>query len=822
MNATTTTRALACAMTLLGDAAVATGMDSTGVMKGPVVISEFMSVNTRTAKDEDGDASDWIELWNRGDRQVDLGGWGLSDKASKPLRWRLPSTNLPPGGHMLVWASGKDRTIAGRPLHASFKLSAGGDSLMLSTPDGTTSSALKPAYPVQHADVSFGIIPGPTPRLGYSTRPTPGQPNAGDGAQPWDAWADPSHEPMEPKAGGVLTVSVQARPTDAAKGRPVVKWRRNFDPETEAALRDDGQEGDRTAGDGRWTATLPLGKTQPGDMVRWRFAMPDDRGGLWRWPLSSREPQAEGWLGTLVDPGAVTSALPVVHWFVEPSRLASMDSDAGAPAWLYHGGEFYDGAWVKVRGNTTAGFEKKSHRVEFPAGHAFRPPHGGARVRATSFMAEWGDPTYLRQHLSFWMMTRAGVAAPFHEPVRIQLNGRFHQLAMHSLPLGEEVLELAGLDPGGALYKAVGLVLPGGEGSGGFEKKTRRREGNEDYVALAAALGDDRPPAERARSWMDLGDVPATINYIAVARLCQEDDDIWANLSLYHDNDGSGRWRPVAFDMNVSWGFSYGAGEILAHRDDFRSHPFWGAEGIGSNQGHNRLYDVVVRHPFTREMLRRRMRTLMDDAWRPPGAVGDGGGWIERHVNEMAARMRPEATLDRQRWGEPWTGRPGIPAARSLDAGIEDLMRTFVEPRRRHFFVTHAATNAARPIGVGTTLSAGIPDRQPSPADLQVHARVGEPRGRGDGWAVVSNTHPFSVDLSGWRLGDGKGFTLPPGSVLPAHAAGLVVESWEGFRRRTTSPKPGEGRLVLGRWKTLPSQAGAVPLAPAMASRAGE
>ena len=251
----------------------------------------------------------------------------------------------------------------------------------------------------------------------------------------------------------------------------------------------------------------------------------------------------------------------------------------------------------RSRGNTTAGFPKKSHRVEFPAGHRFQPPHGRRRVRATSFMAEWGDPTYLRQHLCFWLMRRAGAAAPFHEPVRLQLNGEFYQLAMHSLPLGEDLLEREHLDPAGALYKAVGHVLPGGEGSGGFEKKTRRKEGNEDYVAFARAIGDDRPPLARATALMDLGDVPAIINYMAVARLCQEDDDIWANLSLYHDNEGSGRWRPVAFDMNVSWGFSYGAGEILADRDDFRSHPFWGADGIGSNQGHNRLYDVVVRHP---------------------------------------------------------------------------------------------------------------------------------------------------------------------------------------------------------------------------------
>lgn len=783
------------------------------VLGGPVVISELMAVNPRGPQDEDGETSDWIEVWNRGATAVDLKGWGLSDKPGKPPRWRFPSTNLPPDGRMVVWASGKDRAAAGRPLHTSFKLSAGGDFLALSGPEGGVQSGFKPGYPVQRAGVAFGVLPGSTARVGYLPRPTPGQPNSPGNAQPMDALGAPVHEPLDVDAGGTLTVSVLARPADASMGAPKAWWRRNFEAESEAAMRDDGREGDAVAGDGRWTARIPLPGSRPGDLVRWRFAMPDGQGGSWRWPLQGEGRQGTASLGTVLSPGSVTSALPVVHWFVEPARLGSMDSDVGAPACVFHGGEFYDDVRIQVRGNTTAGFEKKSHRVEFPADHPFLPPHGGGRVRATSFMAEWGDPTYLRQHLSFWLMTRAGAAAPFHEPVRLQLNGAFYQLAMHSLPLGEDVLERTGLDPRGALYKAVGHVVPSGDGSGGFEKKTRRREGNEDYVALATALGDSRRLEERARSLMDLCDVPAVVNYLAVARLCQEDDDIWANLSLYHDNEGSGRWRPVAFDMNVSWGFSYGAGEILADRDDFRSHPFWGAEGIGSNQGHNRLYDVVVRHAFTREMLVRRMRTLMDDAWRPGGAgegASAGMGLLESHVGDLVARMRPEAALDRGRWGEPWTGRPGIAAARSLDAGIEDLFGRFVGPRRRHVFVTHSATNAARRVGVGTGLSAGIPGPQPAAATLRIEGRVGAPGGHGDGWVVVSNTHPFSVDASGWRLGGGKGFRLPPGSVLPAHAAGVVVESWEGFRRRAASPKPGDGWLVLGRWKALPRKVGAV------------
>jgi autotransporter-associated beta strand protein len=76
---------------------------------GEVVISEFQSSNGATLLDEDGDASDWIEVLNRGAESVDLAGWGLSDRADDPFKWTFPALSLAPGERVLAWASGKDR-----------------------------------------------------------------------------------------------------------------------------------------------------------------------------------------------------------------------------------------------------------------------------------------------------------------------------------------------------------------------------------------------------------------------------------------------------------------------------------------------------------------------------------------------------------------------------------------------------------------------------------------------------------------------------------------------------------------------------------------
>lgn len=79
-------------------------------LRGSVVINEFVASNRAGLADEDGLRADWIELRNTGTTTVDLGGWSLSDDPATPRRWSFASgVTLAPGGHLLVWASGKDR-----------------------------------------------------------------------------------------------------------------------------------------------------------------------------------------------------------------------------------------------------------------------------------------------------------------------------------------------------------------------------------------------------------------------------------------------------------------------------------------------------------------------------------------------------------------------------------------------------------------------------------------------------------------------------------------------------------------------------------------
>ena len=175
-----------------------------------VVLSEVMSDNDETLRDEDGDSPDWVELHNPTTQGVSLEGWGLSDDPAMPLKWRFPLVVLGPRSFLLVYASGKDRTnVAGR-LHANFKLDAGGEFVGLAEADGRWVSTFSPKVPPLGKDASYGRVTGAPDVAGYLAKATPGAANASSGAgyAPGVTFSRPSGT-----YSGIVTVALElARP----------------------------------------------------------------------------------------------------------------------------------------------------------------------------------------------------------------------------------------------------------------------------------------------------------------------------------------------------------------------------------------------------------------------------------------------------------------------------------------------------------------------------------------------------------------------------------------------------------------------------------
>ena len=145
-------------------------------------LTEFLANNNSGLEDEDGDNSDWIEIFNPNIFTLNLDGFYLTDVATQKTKWRIPSITVPAGGYLVLFASGKNRIQPGSPAHTNFSLAASGEYVALVDKDGTTVLTQFPAdypatslYPAQFGDKSYGLNTGNVPA--FFVPPTPGAAN---------------------------------------------------------------------------------------------------------------------------------------------------------------------------------------------------------------------------------------------------------------------------------------------------------------------------------------------------------------------------------------------------------------------------------------------------------------------------------------------------------------------------------------------------------------------------------------------------------------------------------------------------------------------
>ena len=125
------------------------------------IITEIVANNDDTLFDGDDIPSDWIELYNAGDENLDLNGWYLTDDAGNIAKWQFPAVNLDAGRYLIVFASGHvggDYIDPAGNLHTNFNLSANGEYLALVRPDLSVASEFSPEYPRQKEDISYGPV----------------------------------------------------------------------------------------------------------------------------------------------------------------------------------------------------------------------------------------------------------------------------------------------------------------------------------------------------------------------------------------------------------------------------------------------------------------------------------------------------------------------------------------------------------------------------------------------------------------------------------------------------------------------------------------
>ncbi|MAE69419.1 MAG: hypothetical protein CME06_02995 [Gemmatimonadetes bacterium] len=145
-------------------------------------LNEAMPINNDTIADEGGDYDDWFELYNSSATPISLFGFSVSDSPEDTVTWAFPYTTIPGHGFLIVWA---DDDQEQGPLHAPFKLSGSGESLVLWFGSTIVDSV---SWGPAEADESYSRLPDGVGEWSWTDQPTPEASNKatgiGDGGLP--------------------------------------------------------------------------------------------------------------------------------------------------------------------------------------------------------------------------------------------------------------------------------------------------------------------------------------------------------------------------------------------------------------------------------------------------------------------------------------------------------------------------------------------------------------------------------------------------------------------------------------------------------------
>lgn len=174
-----------------------------------VIINEYSCSNISTVTDNYGQNEDWIELFNTSGSAVNLTGFYLSDKATNPTKWQIPSGTIAAGGYMMVYCSGRNE-FSGGNLHTGFKLTqTKPEEIVLANTSGTIIEQIT-LNPTQ-TNHSRGRTTNGASAWSLFTTPTPNASNTGDKLE----YAQrPSMSQPQGYYTGTISITITANPAD--------------------------------------------------------------------------------------------------------------------------------------------------------------------------------------------------------------------------------------------------------------------------------------------------------------------------------------------------------------------------------------------------------------------------------------------------------------------------------------------------------------------------------------------------------------------------------------------------------------------------------
>jgi hypothetical protein len=626
----------------------------------------------------------------------------------------------------------------------------------------------------------------------FFTGPTPGAPNGTSTNDFGPIMTGAAHSPNVPAAGTALTVTAQATPGFFAISNVTLHYRVLFNPEVSVPMS-------LTNTNGTWTGAIPGGAATAGQLLRYYVTATDVSNNISRWPFFPDATDSQQYYGTVVADPSVQSLLPVAYLFIQDPTAA--DNQTGTQGSLFYLNELYDNLTIYVHGQSSVGWPKKSHNLEFPNDHRFLYRSGGGREDKVIFMSNYGDKARMHTSLTYAACALSGGMSLFSFPIRVQLNGAFFGIE-DMVEHGDDLwLDRIGRDGNGALYKMYNELST----ASGNEKKTRTDEGTDDLTALINNLDESLPLATRVTYAWDNLDLPQTASYFAAMAISSSQDLGHKNYYLYRDTEGTGEWAISPWDVDLTWGRNWLDASGYFTDTIYTNNVLNFYNLTQQSKPSNRLLDLFFAQSEFRQMYLRRLRALMDTILMPAGTPTNALV-IEPLVRQSEALMNPadispsDATLDYNAWGPAW----GDTTLSIVPAAAEQLISTYLPGRRA--FLYHDPT---------ATLNGDfIPAAQPTNAVILIGSWDYNPvsGNPAEQYVQLLNTNAYAVDVSFWRLTGAIEFTMSPGTVIPAGKSLYLAANVNAFRARAASPHAGQNIFVQGPFGGFLSTQGNSPL----------
>lgn len=129
------------------------------VKVGKLYISKILAINTSLKEDNNGEYSDYIEIYNGYNYTINLEGYHLSDNDYVYNKWTFPDIEIGPKKSLIVYASGNDYCdLVNKICHTNFKLSGNGEVVLLT--DKNSNIISKVTYGVQYKDIIYAYKDG--------------------------------------------------------------------------------------------------------------------------------------------------------------------------------------------------------------------------------------------------------------------------------------------------------------------------------------------------------------------------------------------------------------------------------------------------------------------------------------------------------------------------------------------------------------------------------------------------------------------------------------------------------------------------------------